>query len=269
MIARVYQLDDNIDRSKIKSIIDSYEFNDTFKVNKEIKIATKDSEIQTTIIDIKLPDNTVYKNLVLKSEEFEKDDITNWHVQFVNASSNLRAINYGIPPTTLQETKGIAGRIIPAIATTTSVVSGLIVLEMIKYMLTKFKSIENKIENYRSTFVNLADTTLVYSEPIQAEQIEVAGQKFNSWSKFEYTEDTNLEKFKEYYENMFKAEISMIVYGTTMLYSDFMDCETDKTKSISEIIKQINPDVDFNEISILSIASTDDDINLPEIHFRI
>ena len=68
---------------------------------------------------------------------------------------------------------------------------------------------------------------------------------------------------------MFKAEISMIVYGTTMLYSDFMDCETDKTKSISEIIKQINPDVDFNEISILSIASTDDDINLPEIHFRI
>ena len=136
-------------------------------------------------------------------------------------------------------------------------------------MLAKFKSIENKIENYRSTFVNLADTTLVYSEPIQAEQIEVAGQKFNSWNKFEYTEDTNLEKFKEYYENMFKAEISMIVYGTTMLYSDFMDCETDKTKTISEIIKQINPDVDFNEISILSIASTDDDINLPEIHFRI
>ena len=269
MIARVYQLDDNIERDKIKFIIDSYEFNDTFKVNKEIKIATKDSEIQTNIIDIKLPDNTVYKNLVLKSEEFEKDDITNWHVQFINASSNLRAINYGIPPTTLQETKGIAGRIIPAIATTTSVVSGLIVLEMIKYMLVKFNSIENKIENYRSTFVNLADTTLVYSEPIQAEQIEVAGQKFNSWTKFEYTEDTNLEKFKEYYENMFKAEISMIVYGTTMLYSNFMDCETDKTKTISEIIKQINPDVDFNEISILSIASTDDDINLPEIHFRI
>ena len=68
---------------------------------------------------------------------------------------------------------------------------------------------------------------------------------------------------------MFKTEISMIVYGTTMLYSDFMDCEIDKTKRLSEIIKQINPDVDFNEISILSIASTDNDINLPEIHFRI
>lgn len=269
LIARVYQLDDNIDREKIKFIIDGYNFNDTFKINKDIKIATKDTEIQTTIIDIKLPDNTIYKNLVLKSEEFEKDDITNWHVQFINASSNLRAINYGIPPSTLQETKGIAGRIIPAIATTTSVVSGLIVLEMIKYMLVKFNSIENKIENYRSTFVNLADTTLVYSEPIPAEQIDVAGQKFNVWTKFEYTEDTSLEKFKKYYENMFKTEISMIVYGTTMLYSDFMDCEIDKTKSLSEIIKQINPDVDFNEISILSIASTDNDINLPEIHFRI
>jgi ubiquitin-activating enzyme E1 len=269
LIARVYQLDDNIESDKIKSIVDSCEFNDTFKVNKEIKIPTKDSEIQTTIIDIKLPDNTVYKNLILKSEEFEKDDITNWHIQFINASSNLRAINYGIPPSTLQETKGIAGRIIPAIITTTSVVSGLIVLEMIKYMLQKFNSIENKIENFRSSFVNLVDTTLVYSEPIQAEQIEVAGHKFNSWTKFEYSEDTSLEKFKEYYENMFKAEISMIVYGTTMLYSNFMNCETDKTKTISEIIKQINPDVDLNEISILSIASTDYDINLPEIHFRI
>lgn len=269
MIARVFQLDDNIDRGKIKCIIDSYEFNDTFKVNKEVKIPTKDSEIQTTIIDINLPDNTVYKNLTLKPEEFEKDDITNWHIQFINASSNLRAINYGIPPSTLQETKGIAERIIPTIVTTTSVVSGLIVLEMIKYMLVKFNSIKNKIENYRTTFVNLVDTTLVYSEPILAEQIEIAGQKFNSWTKFEYTEDTSLEKFKEYYENMFKAEISMIVYGTTMLYSNFMDCETDKTKTISEIIKQINPDVDFNEISILSIVSTVDDINLPEIHFRI
>ena len=243
--------------------LEGYEYNEIFKASKDVKIATKDSEIQTSIIDITLPDNTPYKNLVLRAEEFEKDDITNWHIQFVTATSNLRALNYSIPPATFQETKGIAGRIIPAIATTTSVVSGLIVLEMVKYM------IENKIENYRSTFVNLADTTLVYSEPMPAGIIEVAGQKFNVWNKFEFTQDTSLVKFKEYYENMFKTEISMIVYGTAMIYSDFMDCETNKSKNLSEIIKQINQDVDFNEISVLTIASSDDELNLPEIHFRI
>jgi ubiquitin-activating enzyme E1 len=269
LIARVYQLDDKMEREQIKSIAEGYKYIDTFKANKDVKIATKDTEIQTSIVDVVLPDNSTFKNIVLKAEEFEKDDISNWHVQFVTATSNLRAINYGIPPATFQETKGIAGRIIPAIATTTSVVSGLIVLEMVKYMLAKFNTIEHKIENYRSTYVNLADTTLVYSEPIPAGTIEVAGQKFNVWTKFEFTQDTSLEKFKEYYENMFKTEISMIVYGTAMLYSDFMDCDIDKTKNLSEIIKKINEDVDFNEISVLTIASSNDDVNLPEIHFRI
>jgi ubiquitin-activating enzyme E1 len=269
LIARVYNLKDTVTREEIKIMASSYDYIDNFKANKDVKIASKDSEIQTSMVDIELPDNSEYKDLVLRSEEFEKDDITNWHIQFITATSNLRAINYGIPPTSFQETKGIAGRIIPAIATTTSVVSGLIVLEMVKYMLAKCKTIENKIENYRSTFVNLADTTLVYSEPIPSGTIEIAGQKFNNWTKFEFTQDVSLEKFKEYYENIFKTEISMIVYGTSMLYSDFMDCQTDKSKKLSEIIKNIDSTVDFTEVSIITIASSDDDINLPDIHFRL
>ena len=134
-------------------------------------------------------------NILLKPEEFEKDDITNWHVQFITATSNLRAINYGIPPATFQETKGIAGRIIPAIATTTSVVSGLIVLEIVKYMLANFNLIEDKIENYRSTYINLADTNLVYSEPVEAGTIKIAGQEINIWTKVEFTQDITIEKF--------------------------------------------------------------------------
>ena len=117
----------------------------------------------------------------------------------------------------------------------------------------------------------MADTTLVYSEPISAGTIEIVGQKFNIWTKFKMNEDIILQKFKEYYENMFKTEISMITYGTAILYSnlDFINCDIDITKNLSEIIKQINNDVDFNEISIITIISSDDEINLPEIHFKI
>ncbi len=84
-------------------------------------------------------------------------------------------------------------------------------------------------------------------------------------------EDIILQKFKEYYENMFKTEISMITYGTAILYSnlDFINCDIDITKNLSEIIKEINNDVDFNEISIITMISSDDEINLPEIHFKI
>jgi ubiquitin-activating enzyme E1 len=255
LIAQIHQLDEQVDRIEIKSIADKYEYINTFNANKDMKN-----------VDIVLPDNSSFKNIVLKPEEFDKDNII--HVKFITASSNLRAINYSIPPITFQETKGIAGRIIPAIAPTTSVVSGLIVLEILKYIVTKVNSSEHK---YRSTYINLADTTLVYSEPISAGTIEIVGQKFNIWTKFKMNEDIILQKFKEYYENMFKTEISMITYGTAILYSnlDFINCDIDITKNLSEIIKEINNDVDFNEISIITIISSDDEINLPEIHFKI
>lgn len=64
--------------------------------------------------------------------DFEKDDDNNLHMDFIVACSNLRASNYKIPPADRLKSKLIAGKIIPAIATTTSVVSGFAVIEVIK-----------------------------------------------------------------------------------------------------------------------------------------
>jgi hypothetical protein len=64
--------------------------------------------------------------------EFEKDDDPNGHVAYITAASNLRAKVYGIPPADFLATKLAAGRIIPAIATTTSAVAGLVCVELLK-----------------------------------------------------------------------------------------------------------------------------------------
>ena len=270
ILARCYNINDNYDNIKIKEIAKEYNYIDTFKIDTNAKIASKDSEISNTEKhEITLPDNNEYQNYKLTSQEFEKDDPTNWHIDWVTATSNLRAINYGIPISNKQETKGIAGRIIPAIATTTSVVSGLIILEMIKYMLVKNNLIDNKVDVYRSTFVNLADMTLLHSDPIEAKSITIGGVKFNGWNKFTYNKDTNLYDFKKEWEDTFKTTISMIVYDNSLMFADFTMEENEcKDIIISKYIKDKNPSVDLNKSSIINIASSDD-ITLPEIHFNL
>lgn len=67
--------------------------------------------------------------------EFEKDDPTNWHIEFVAAVANLRARNYKIKEVPKFKVKLIAGKIIPALATTTAMIVGSVGIEIFKYIL--------------------------------------------------------------------------------------------------------------------------------------
>lgn len=93
--------------------------------------ADLDSE-ELSDITSKLPSPSSLAGYRLTPVEFEKDDDTNHHIDFITAASNLRAMNYTINIADRHTTKQIAGKIIPAIATTTSLVTGLVCLELYK-----------------------------------------------------------------------------------------------------------------------------------------
>ena len=70
----------------------------------------------------------------------------------------MRARNYSIEEVDNFKVKLIAGKIIPAIVTTTAVVVGAVGFEIIKYLLNK------QVENYKNVTINLALPLWIYND---------------------------------------------------------------------------------------------------------
>ena len=166
-----------------------------------------------------LPPPKSLAGLKLQPVEFEKDDDSNHHIDFITAASNLRAENYAIAQADRHKTKFIAGKIIPAIATTTALVTGLVILEL-------YKIIDGKtdLEQYKNGFVNIALPFFGFSEPIaspKGKYLSTNGEVTidKLWDRFE-VDDILLRDFL----NDFKEkglDITMVSSGVSLLYASF------------------------------------------------
>ncbi|KAI9025222.1 ubiquitin-activating emzyme E1 [Phycomyces nitens] len=234
-------------------------------------IAQDDSDSLDDIIN-GLPTPSTVAGLRLTPAEFEKDDDTNFHIDFITAASNLRAINYGINPSDRHKTKFIAGKIIPAIATTTALVTGLVCIEL-------YKIIDGKddLEQYKNGFVNLALPFFGFSEPIKMPTMEYNGKEFSLWDRFDISGDITLQEFIDYFQKEHNLEVTMLSSGVSMLYSFFMQKKKAEERlgmKLSKLVetvskKPIPPHVKSLIFEICANDPEGEDVEVPYVRVKV
>ncbi|XP_050457756.1 ubiquitin-like modifier-activating enzyme 1 [Cataglyphis hispanica] len=247
--AKVYGIPTNRDREEIAEILATVKVPE-FTPKSGVKIAETDSQVQVsngsgnidherlTQLQEELPKVEELNGLAIYPQDFEKDDDTNFHIDFIVAASNLRAANYKISPADRHKSKLIAGKIIPAIATTTSVVAGLVCLEL--YKLTRGV---HDLSLYKNGFVNLALPFFGFSEPIAAPKLKYYDIEWTLWDRFEVKGELTLKEFLDYFKERHNLEVTMLSQGICMLYSFFMakpKCQERMGLLMSEVVKKVS-----------------------------
>lgn len=74
---------------------------------------------------LKLNKQKPVDEVFLRKEDFEKDNDANYHIDFIYSMANCRSANYKLEPMDWLTVKLKAGRIVPALATTTASIAGL------------------------------------------------------------------------------------------------------------------------------------------------
>ena len=124
------------------------------------KDSSEDQPIIATHIENLVSASQAIDGQTLNPVEIEKDDDSNFHIDWIHACSNLRARNYRIDECDRNRTKMIAGRIIPAIATTTAMITGIVSNEIYK-----FTQGFTELEKFKNANVNLALPSVMFFQP--------------------------------------------------------------------------------------------------------
>lgn len=254
-----------------------------FEPKKGVKIHTNDAEAQSAAnsnYESENVDELITKirkaidgvKFMLNPIDFEKDDDNNFHMDFIVACSNLRARNYDIAPADRHKSKLIAGRIIPAIATTTSLVVGLNCIEL--YKLVQGHA---KFELYKSSFVNLALPFFGLSEPMPPTKSKYYDIEFSLWSRFDVEGDMTLKEFLDYFKEKHSLEITMLSQGVVMLYSFFMNKEKLKERlqmPLSKVVEAVTkkPIPSHVRALVLEFCCNDtdgNDLEVPYVKYKL
>lgn len=249
LLARAINIKINDNNDNIKKIVENLEKPKYIPPNH--KLPSREEEINEINSLQNWLNNFDNKNIDINNiipEKFEKDNDENNHVFFINLCSNLRANNYRIPNTNEQQTKMIAGRIVPAIASTTAMITGFACLQL----LTLLNS--DDISLVKDGFFNTAFNLYQINNPSDVKHIE--DQEYNSlmdgpsiavpkgwtvWDIINIKGPMTCQEFVDYFKRVYNVNILGIASNFKSIIQMFMPSKVKKLSlKIEDIYKNIN-----------------------------
>ncbi|KAJ3682852.1 hypothetical protein LUZ60_013079 [Juncus effusus] len=269
-------------REKLSDAVDKVIVPD-FQPKKGVKIET--DEKATNFSNASMDDSAMINDLLAKLEkcaeklpsgfkmkpiQFEKDDDTNYHMDMIAGLANMRARNYSIPEVDKLKAKFIAGRIIPAIATSTAMATGLVCLELYKVIAGN-----HPVEDYRNTFANLALPLFSMAEPVPPKVFKHKDMKWTVWDRWSIQGNLTIAELIQWMKEKGLNAYS-ISCGTSLLYNSMFPRHKERLgKKVADVAKEVaKVEVpDYRRHVDVVVACEDDDGNdvdipLVSVYFR-
>ncbi|XP_057442225.1 ubiquitin-activating enzyme E1 1-like [Lotus japonicus] len=268
--------------TKLAEVVDRVIVPD-FQPKKDAKIVT--DENATSLSSASVDDAAVINDLIIKLEscrsnlpagfrmkpiQFEKDDDTNYHMDLIAGLANMRARNYSVPEVDKLKAKFIAGRIIPAIATSTAMATGLVCLELYKALAGG-----HKVEDYRNTFANLALPLFSMAEPVPPKIIKHQDMSWTVWDRWIIRENLTLRELLDWLKAKGLHAYS-ISYGSCLLFNSMFPRHKERMDRkvvdlATEVAKAEIPSYRRHlDVVVACEDDEDNDIDIPQvsIYFR-
>lgn len=190
----------------------------------EIKLKKKlsDEKVNNLIEEINKYFNSLDKNInldLIKIEEFDKDDESKGHVEFLYAFSNLRAENYNIEKCDIYKVKMVSGKIVPAIASTTAAIVGIVALQL--YIL----KVTEDIQYLRNCYFDLARNVICFENVRMNKFIKdendkleegkkpnkLIPEKYSIWDYLVINDSLSIKHFNDYMKKKYNVEVTSII----------------------------------------------------------
>ena len=193
--------------------------------NKEVKIIKE----EIAKINIDSPN--------IKEEILDKDNDSKGHIDFIYSCSIIRAKNYNIQEVDKQKVKMIAGRIIPALSSTTAAITGIVCLQIYTLLQT------NKINFFRNCYMNLGVNSNIMVKPSPQichkdkeydedlnRPIKAIPMNWTVWDKIIINGSKTVKEFIDYIKKEYDVDIIFIISNGLTIIQTLLPSNTDKYK---------------------------------------